>query len=70
MVLQELMAALVQNSRVYGLELCMVWCACGFGLKEKLSMSVSFEVRLFWEGATCSSDNDVGSVVCSLHALI
>lgn len=30
----------------------------------------SVEVGFFWEGATCLSDDDVGSVVCRLHALI
>lgn len=28
------------------------------------------EVRFFWEGATCPSDDDVGGVVCRLHALV
>lgn len=30
----------------------------------------SVEVGFFWERATCSSDDDVGSVVCRLHALL
>lgn len=30
----------------------------------------SFEVRLFWESAACSPDDDVGSVVRRLHTLI
>lgn len=30
----------------------------------------SLEVGFFWEGATCSSDDDVGCIVGCLHALI
>lgn len=30
----------------------------------------SFEVGFFGESAPCSLDDDVGSVVCSLHTLI
>lgn len=30
----------------------------------------SFEVGFFWEATACSLDDDVGSVVCSLHTLI
>ena len=51
----------VVYGRLYG-----VW---GFRLKEFVWES-SVEVRFFWEGATCSSDDDVGSVVCCLHTLI
>lgn len=37
---------------------------------EEVVRDSSVEVGFFWEGATCSSDDDVGGVVCCLHALI
>lgn len=41
-----------------------------FQVWEEVVRDSSVEVGFFWEGATCSSDDDVGGVVCCLHALI
>lgn len=41
-----------------------------FQAEGKVVQESSVEVGFFWEGATCSFDDDVGSVVCRLHALI
>lgn len=40
-----------------------------FQAEEKVALKSSVEVGLLWEGATCSSDDDVGSVVGCLHTL-
>ncbi len=50
---------------------CVQWGEYRF-LKagEKVVRESSVEVGFFWKGATCSSDDDVGGVVCCLHTLI
>lgn len=46
-------------------KLCMRFQAEGKAVQES-----SLEVWFFGEGATCSSDDDVGGIVGCLHALI